>query len=1352
VSTEGNSSRSVKLFIERRLRLLAKPGQQWPADPITFGHLADRPAVVLLGDPGAGKSTLFQHEAQRWPGSRCLPVRRFLNLPLAELQAPMLFLDGLDEARSGGSDPRDALDLVIRRLIELGRPRFRLSCRASDWLGHIDREALADAAREEVVQAELLPLSSEEVNAIVRSRLADPEAFLQTVRRQGMAGWLGNPQTLELMIAAAEDGPLPETRHDLFERACMAMAREVNRHHVVASGTPDVESTLDLAGYLSALLLLAGLEGFASDPGEADPDFPALEDVGWPSHELRPVVGTRLFSWDGGETRVRPLHRTIAEYLAARHLVKRIRGGLPVHRIVCRLTGHDGGTLSDLRGLYAWLATLAPDHAELLAHADPLALVLYGDPAALPVSLKRAILSEIQAWGGNRDPLFLLEVPSLAFGSLADPALVPELRAILSDPARPPQQVLTVLEILAYGSPLCDLAPDLARLVHSERPIGIRQTAVLALASGIGSEAELLGLLDELQAGRLEDTDDELRGELLERLYLKPLSPRVMLTYVKPRKAPDHHSALHRFIASLARRTDDAALPELLDALAEMQLWNPPPARISVAQLGFSWGLVIGSLQRRGIELHGETVAPHRLWSWLRAGAGPHGEDRVDARDKQAIAAWFAAHPGRLAELYERWMISTATSEPIRGEFEFWRVTRATAPPGFWRAQLALAAARMGEPLGKEFFRGAWRSLARSDPSAIEVGQLWDWIDRHPDFSAEVERLRVSELDESLLALSVAKGEKPDEAAARATKRALIAGRLDGVRTADDRELLAHLASIFLDPTDRGGGVGLNRIVHEYGTEIAAAAEEGFIAALSRTDLPTPAEIGATAAEDKFHPICLGLVAGVELLHARGAGPRLYDSPGARAALAFDITAGVYQTDAWSAEAIRQEPAAAAAVVLQAWTPFLDRGSADVPHLERLGVRAAWLPLARELGLTLLARYPRANAKRLAAFMGAALVGARRDELASLARREIPCLAGLDVRQSTLWLALGLLMAPGATLRRARSYLRSERVQRAYRLAESLQELSHRGESFFQEMQSAALAEIVALLATTCKPEPLPPHGGSGRHDPIESARFVSHLIGLLAGRTEDPAVTSLQRLSRRSGLTAWRDQLLTHAERQRRKVREERHVKLPLAEIVRILAGGPPATAADLKVLAADHFRGLAEVMRHAAGDAYATFWNVDHRGNPVNPVPENVARNRLLLLLRPLLAPLGVSAEPEAQYADETRSDFKLIHRLISVPVEVKRSDHRELWTAPQTQLKKKYMIDPACKGHGIFWCCGWVSSLVAHRRRRRVPSRPHEALASSKRRCGICTAVSNGKESSSSASTARAAGGRLAGGGRG
>jgi predicted NACHT family NTPase len=111
------------------------------AAPRPFSDFSDEANIVLLGDPGAGKTHLFRETAANEQG-RLITVRAFLSTPAPMVRGPVLFIDGLDEKRSGRGD-RDTVDAVVGKLFEVTPPKVRISCRVADWLGESDLAALA---------------------------------------------------------------------------------------------------------------------------------------------------------------------------------------------------------------------------------------------------------------------------------------------------------------------------------------------------------------------------------------------------------------------------------------------------------------------------------------------------------------------------------------------------------------------------------------------------------------------------------------------------------------------------------------------------------------------------------------------------------------------------------------------------------------------------------------------------------------------------------------------------------------------------------------------------------------------------------------------------------------------------------------------------------------------------------------------------------------------------------------------------------------------------------------------------------------------------------------------------------
>ena len=68
--------------------------------PKSLCNFFDCDALIVLGDPGAGKSTSFEQAAAEEPDAVCITIRDFLSLKTSRWKGKVLYLDGLDEQRS----------------------------------------------------------------------------------------------------------------------------------------------------------------------------------------------------------------------------------------------------------------------------------------------------------------------------------------------------------------------------------------------------------------------------------------------------------------------------------------------------------------------------------------------------------------------------------------------------------------------------------------------------------------------------------------------------------------------------------------------------------------------------------------------------------------------------------------------------------------------------------------------------------------------------------------------------------------------------------------------------------------------------------------------------------------------------------------------------------------------------------------------------------------------------------------------------------------------------------------------------------------------------------------------------
>jgi predicted ATPase len=113
-----------------------QPAHLEELEPRAFCDFSDYHTIILLGDPGLGKTHLFEHAAE-YERAVYKTVREFVLSGGEGCEGKTVYLDALDEFRSRSGD-KNLVAKIVRIVRDLDRPKIRLSCRAADWLGNTD--------------------------------------------------------------------------------------------------------------------------------------------------------------------------------------------------------------------------------------------------------------------------------------------------------------------------------------------------------------------------------------------------------------------------------------------------------------------------------------------------------------------------------------------------------------------------------------------------------------------------------------------------------------------------------------------------------------------------------------------------------------------------------------------------------------------------------------------------------------------------------------------------------------------------------------------------------------------------------------------------------------------------------------------------------------------------------------------------------------------------------------------------------------------------------------------------------------------------------------------------------------
>jgi hypothetical protein len=202
-------------------------------------------------------------------------------------------------------------------------------------------------------------------------------------------------------------------------------------------------------------------------------------------------------------------------------------------------------------------------------------------------------------------------------------------------------------------------------------------------------------------------------------------------------------------------------------------------------------------------------------------------------------------------------------------------------------------------------------------------------------------------------------------------------------------------------------------------------------------------------------------------------------------------------------------------------------------------------------------------------------------------------------------------------------------------------------------------------------------------------ARQIVHRgLQWLSTSGEHAAGEVLHRLVADPPLVHWRG-FIQHAFANFKSGKRDVSFTHPTPDSIRsALEGGAPVNGSDLFSVVVEQLRRLSFELRSDDVTPWKRYWNVDSKGRPTGPLIENECRDRLLERLRDRLRPYKITPPmPEARRADETRADIISLTALgHTVPIEAKRNNHRDIWTAAATQLKG-YANSAGADGHGIY-----------------------------------------------------------------
>lgn len=564
-------------------------------DVVPFEAIDDKPCLLLLGEPGIGKSDAMEElrkAAQASPthGEKQLFVDlRFKRRPRKELfGAPefkrwqkgasplLLFIDSLDECSN-----KEIAQEIIGHLSEGPRDklRLRIACRTAELPPFLEgklRELWGDQAKVGVY--ELAPLRRKDVEQAAGTHA---ERFLAEVERREAASLAIKPVTLRFLLSQfRKHEVLPRTRWELYREGCRILCEEASKTR--SKGELNGAARMAVAARIAAVCILGRRTAIQLEPAldELPPGLVLADalvgetervprgDVQVDDLAVRKTLDTSLFN--GRDAGLGFAHQTYAEFLAAYFLHQRGLGPEDLEGVLLQ----GGHVVPELREVAAWLASVDAGVFQKLLREEP--QVLLRSDMAMVGDAERERLVEGLFQRIEAHELSDLDV-RLEYGKLVHARLASQLEPRIRDRTsnamirRAAMRIAEACKERGLQTALADMTLDV------EEETRMRAWAASIVAE-IGDDAVLEKLRPLAHGKGGEDPEDELKASALLALWPRLMSARELFECLRPAKRQNYFGDyIGRFFGR--PEMDHLGDDDLPEALAWVERQSPHPER-----------------------------------------------------------------------------------------------------------------------------------------------------------------------------------------------------------------------------------------------------------------------------------------------------------------------------------------------------------------------------------------------------------------------------------------------------------------------------------------------------------------------------------------------------------------------------------------------------------------------------------------------------------------------------------------------------------------------------------------------------------------------------------------------------
>ncbi|MEQ8168730.1 MAG: hypothetical protein ABRQ38_07510 [Candidatus Eremiobacterota bacterium] len=526
-------------------------GKIYNPDIVSFEAIIDVPCLVLIGEPGIGKShsILEKHRELEKLGTNTLLFElrsygedlfkdeKFLSWVENKYNFH-LFIDDLDECMLRINNIPDILCRKFKEYKEYHNhlPKLRIACRTGVWPDNLEEGLTELWGKDNVKVYELAPLRRIDVIEAAKYNELEPDTFLRQIQEKEAVPLAIKPITLNFLLNTyLKDKQLPANKTELYTKGCRLLCEEQNKRRRGANvkGKFPVDHRMIIAGRIATVMTFANKDAIwtETDQGNIPETDVKIEQLCKGSEFIdKQIIVTEsiidetlkitgLFS-SRGVNRTGWSHQTYKEFLAAWYLDQH---KLSLAQIKSLLIHPEGKVVPQLYETAAWLAGMNDDVFKEITKIEP-EILLRGDLTKLKEKDRKELVSILLTLYEEEKLLYDIWLSGY-YRKLFHSSMEEQLKPYLCDKNKNPAVIKAAIN-MARECNLIILQNELAYIALDKS-----QTEVIRVeATRAISQFAKKGKLDDKVKSKLkilatgqgeDDSFDQLKGYSLMALWPK---------------------------------------------------------------------------------------------------------------------------------------------------------------------------------------------------------------------------------------------------------------------------------------------------------------------------------------------------------------------------------------------------------------------------------------------------------------------------------------------------------------------------------------------------------------------------------------------------------------------------------------------------------------------------------------------------------------------------------------------------------------------------------------------------------------------------------------------------------------